>query len=394
MIATRAADGRPPLDGLRVLSLAEQFPGPFAMLLLSDLGADVVQVERPGGGDPSRRFPGFYSSLNRNKRSIAVDLKTRDGRKVLHRLAAGADVLLEGFRPGTAARLGVGYRALSRVNSRLVMVSVSGFGQSGPYRPRPAHDLSYQALAGMLAPEDGVVRVPPLAIADLSSGLFGALAVMVGLWQRQQTGRGCHVDVAMLDGLVTLMASRLVPVLNGYSEGVPPEPGYGIYRTEDGALVSLSVAHEDHFWRNLCGCVGLESYAELDGPERVRRADLLRALLAEQIGRRPLSEWSQLFEGADVPFAPVLKLAEVPEDVQVRARELVVALAGGERHVRQPLVVDGRAPRPTRPAPRLGEHSLEILAEAGYGSDEVEALLSKGVVADGARHHAGAGAAG
>jgi crotonobetainyl-CoA:carnitine CoA-transferase CaiB-like acyl-CoA transferase len=376
-----------PLQGVRVLSMAEQFPGPFATLLLADLGADVIQIERPSGGDPSRRFPAFYAALNRNKRSIAVDLKTRDGVEVVLRMARGADVFLEGFRPGTVERLGVGYQELRTVNDKIVYVSISGFGQTGPYRDRPAHDLSYQALSGMLESRyRNRVELPSLAIADLSSGMFAALAVTLGLWLRDNRGTDSYIDVSMLDSLITMMATQLVPVMNAGSTAVPPEPGYGIYRTADGACLSLSVAHEDHFWRNLCRCTGLDQYAELTGPERVRDLCSLRERLAAVIATRPLKEWMDLLDKGDVPFAPVLALKQVATDAQVRARDMIVRLCNGgyeESHVRQPLVIGERTFGPTRPTPKLGEHSREVLQDAGYLPQEIEELIRKGIALDG-----------
>lgn len=376
----------PPLQGVRVLSMAEQFPGPFATMLLADLGADVVQIERPAGGDPSRKFPAFYSALNRNKRSIAVDLKAPRGLDVVRRMAKAADVFLEGFRPGTVDRLGVDYQEIRALNDRIVYVSISGFGQTGPYRDRPAHDISYQALSGMLAAAfRGATEGPGLAIADLSSGMFAALAVLLGLWTREHRGAGSYIDVSMLDGLVTLMATHLVPVMNSRPAHIPPEPGYGVYRTADDEYVSLSVAHEDHFWRNLCRCIGLDEYAGLSGAERVRDVHALRERLAAAIGQRPLKEWANVFNKEDVPFAPVLALTQVSSDAQVQARELIVRISNGgseETHVRQPLVIGNRAPAPNRPAPKLGEHSREVLQDLGYLPQEIEDLIRAGVAFD------------
>ena len=190
-----------PLAGVRVISLAQQYPGPFATMVLADLGADVVLVERPGTGDPARAFPGFFHALARGKRSVALDLKCDAGRAAMRQLIAGAGVLLEGFRPGTMTRLGLGPEVLLHDQPGLVYVSISGFGQTGPHRARPGHDLTYQAEAGMLyehLPPSPPPRAPALALGDLSAGMFAVQAVLLGLVGQSRTGRGGYYD--NLDG--------------------------------------------------------------------------------------------------------------------------------------------------------------------------------------------------
>lgn len=379
-----------PLSGVVVLSLAEQYPGPYATLLMADMGADVILVERPHGGDPARQFPSFHESLNRNKRSVALDLKASEGREALLRLVRGADVLLEGYRPGTMGRLGLGADVLHEVNPRLVIASVSGFGQDGPYRDRPAHDLSYQATAGMLhelVSDDRTGPVAELAVGDLSSAMFTAVGVLAALLQRERTGSGSHVDVSMTDGLVSWMTTQLGPVLNGTPAAtIGDEPGYGVFRTANG-LLSLSVAHEDWFWRPLCGLLGMDDVAGLRAQERVARRDELRARMAEVLARRPRDEWVAALDEAGVPVGPVLSLAEVAQDPHVAARGLIVDVPGDEarpsrRHVRQPLVFDGTAFGPTRHVPALGEHSAQVLRASGLTDDEVDKLLASGAVVE------------
>jgi crotonobetainyl-CoA:carnitine CoA-transferase CaiB-like acyl-CoA transferase len=233
-----------PLSGVRVLSLAEQYPGPYATLLLADLGADVVLVERPGGGDPSRKFPHFFVAINRKKRSVALDLKQPEGRAELTKLVRNADVFFEGYRPGVIDRLGFGHDDVLRLNPEIVYVSISGFGQSGPYRDRPAHDLSYQAVAGLLhtQAELGELAEPPsLPIGDLTSGTFAALAALVGLVARGRSGRGTFADVSVVDTLLSWMTTQVVPVLNRTGvPGIPREPGYRTYLTADRGVVARS----------------------------------------------------------------------------------------------------------------------------------------------------------
>lgn len=367
-----------PLAGYRVLSLAEQYPGPFATLLLSDLGADVVQVERPAGGDPARRYPAFHAALNRGKRSAALDLKDPGGVDAVRTLAARADVLLEGFRPGVMGRLGLDADHLTAENPGLVYVSVSGFGQTGPYRDRPAHDLSYQAMTGLLGP-DVTDALPVLSLADLTSGLFAAIAALTGLAGRAGNGgRGGRYDVSMFDSLVSLMTTHLVPAANGAApETLGDDPGYGCYPTADGRWLALSIAFEDHFWRALCGVLDLPGYADVDGVRRVERRVELRAAVASALGARALADWEPELTAAGVPFGAVRAPRELLDDPHLGARGMLTRV-NDEIHLRQPLVIDGRAPGPRSGCPGLGEHTEAVLVEAGLGGDRIRALLESG----------------
>ncbi|TXL73259.1 CoA transferase [Vineibacter terrae] len=358
------------LDGIRIVSLAEQYPGPYATLLLADMGADVILVERPGGGDPARQFPAFHAALNRNKRSVALDLKTEAGRQALRDLVGGADVLMEGFRPGTMERLGFGYDAMAALNPRLVYVSISGFGQTGPYRDRPAHDISYQAVAGFLFrhAETGSTANPgEVAVGDLSSGMFAALGTLAALFERTRTGRGKHVDVSMTDGLVSWMSVMIGPALNGVPiADIGAEPAYGLFRCADGKLLSLSIAHEDWFWRPFCSLIGMDDAAALTRGERVAQTQALTRRIADIMATRDRDAWGAALDAAGIPWGPVNGLAEAADDPHFRARGLfrrVDGSDGGTRwHVAQPLVFSGERPGPQRDAPRLGEHTEEILA--------------------------------
>lgn len=362
-----------PLDGLKVLSMAEQYPGPYATLLLADLGADVILIERPGMGDPARQFPSFFAALNRNKRSVAIDLKSDSGRDALKRLVETADIFLEGFRPGTMKRLGLDYESLSALNPRLIYASISGFGQEGPYRDRPAHDLSYQGMAGFLFrdAETGIPpeRAPDVAVGDLSSGMFAAVGVLSAVIQRASTGRGCFIDVAMTDGLVSWMSVYLGAVLNGETPAdIGAEPAYRSYACGDGKLITLSIAHEDWFWDPFCKVVGLDDAIGLKRPDRVARTKELSARIDAALKAKPRDEWGALFDTNGVPWGPVLSLKEVTEDPNFRARNLFREVAG-ERHVAQPLTFDGDHPGPERPTPKLGEHTDEVLSQAGIARE-------------------------
>ena len=264
------------LDGFRIVCLAEQYPGPYATLLLADLGADVILVERPGSGDPARQFPGFHAALSRNKRSVVIDLKAEDGKRQLRDLIASADVLMEGFRPGTMERLGFGYAAVELLNPKLVYVSISGFGQSGPYRDRPAHDLSYQAIAGFLfrqAETGALDSHGEIAIGDLSSGMFAAIGTLAALLECTRTGRGKYIDVSMTDGLLSWMSVLVGPVLNGQAVAdIGAEPAYGLFRCAGNKILSLSIAHEDWFWKPFCKLLVMDDVADLGRDQRVAQA--------------------------------------------------------------------------------------------------------------------------
>lgn len=377
-----------PLDGIRVVSLAQQYPGPYATLLLSDLGADVVIVEMPEGGDPTRKFPYFYGSLNRGKRSIAIDLKDDAGRDAFLALVRTADVLLEGFRPGTMGRLGLDIPILKEVNKKLVYVSISGFGQDGPYRNRPGHDLTYQAEAGMFY--DNLLSVPnpvppSLAIGDLTAGLFAVQAVLIGLLQRSNGDKFHYFDVSMFDCLISLLTAHIAPVLNGSgAAGFPYEPGYGVFTSADGSRLAVGVAHEDHFWQRLCDALGLFEERDLSSEERFTDHLRLSTRLSAAIGAKSIGELEKLLEEADVPFGRLRSLEELPGHPHIQARELFIELDVGQgvpqTFVRQPLRIDGAGPGPKHGVPSLGSDTLSVLLDVGLTASEVQDLVNRGVV--------------
>lgn len=363
----------PPLQGLRVISLAEQYPGPYATLLLADLGADVILVERPGTGDPARQFPAFFSALNRNKRSVALDLKTESGRAALLELTQRSDVVLDGFRPGKLAALGLGYEALSAVNRRLIYVSITGYGLWGPYKERAGHDLSYQALAGFLAHQASAGEpgpIPPIPLADAFAGLFATIAVLAALRGRQATGEGTHVDVSMTDALVSVLTIYLAPLSNGASiDDLMQEPAYATFACADRRLLTISIAHEDWFWAPFCEVLGLTELAHLTRSERIADRANLRHSIAERIRTRPRADWAPLLDANGIPWGPVNCHEDVIRDPHFLARRLLQTVnrpdGNIERHVVQPLKFPKFTTRIVRPAPELGQHTQEVLREIG-----------------------------
>ena len=394
-----------PLDGLRVLDLTRLLPGGFCSLLLADFGADVIKVEDTGLGDYVRWAPPYYEgvepsargslflSLNRGKRSIRVDLKTQAGKEVLLRLVRDADVLLESFRPGVLDRLGVGYERLRQRNPGLVYCAITGYGQTGPNRDRPGHDINYLGLNGILG-LSGEADGPPVSagaqIADLGGGALMAVAgIMFALAERERSGEGQLVDCSMFDGSLSWLAMLAGEFLAG---GPAPRRGrtslaggivcYRPYRCADG-YVTLG-ALEPKFWSTFCRGVGREDLAEhaFDPPgSDAHRA--VESIFAE----RTREQWGAFAAEHDCCLEPVLDLDEALDSELVAAREMVVELdqPGAVRPVRLlgvPFKLSRTPGDPKRaPGPGLGEHTTEVLAEAGFSDAEIEALHASGAVA-------------
>jgi len=352
------------LAGLKVVSMAEQYPGPFCTMILTDMGADVIQVERPGGGDPSRFLKSFYESLNRGKRSIALDIRDREERERLLELIASADVFLEGFRPGKLAAYGLGHDDLARLNPRLIYCSISGYGQTGPYRDRPAHDLTIQGVAGALHERvvGDVSGLPPATLlGDGAAALFAVIGVLSALAARNRTGRGTFVDVSMADSVLAMQTPFIASA--GEDGPAPPqaEPAYDVFRCADGRFLSLSIAHEDAYWSRLCDDLGLRDIARLSRPERVSRRRELQRRIAGEIARFPFAHWSSRFEASGQMWGPVHALKDLGDDPQIAARGLIETLerADGTTQpaVRQPIRFSAYANAPLRRAPELDEHA-------------------------------------
>jgi crotonobetainyl-CoA:carnitine CoA-transferase CaiB-like acyl-CoA transferase len=390
-----------PLAGIRVLDLSRLLPGPYATLVLADLGADVVKIEEPGRGDYLRWMPplagqqsGAFHALNRNKRSLALDLRAPGGPGVLLRLARSADVLVESFRPGVLERRGCGPSRLREENPRLVWCSISGYGQDGPYRDVAGHDLDYCAIAGSLAVNGPPDRPLPygVPVADLAGGAWPAVAaILAGLVRRAATGRGGVADVSMTEGALAALA---MPLAVAWARGAPLARGgealnggaacYRTYRAADGRFVALG-ALEPEFFARFCAAAGRPDLAARQHEDGGRGPVAeLEALFAS----RARDEWAAFGREHDVCLAPVLEGDEPRADAQLRARGAFVEIptpweGRAMPGVACPVRLDG-APLPLRPAPRLGEHTDEVLREGGFTAGEIEALRIAGAVPAGA----------
>lgn len=378
--AARAGDTpAEPLAGLRVLMLAQQFPGPFMGSILADLGADVVIVENPDSGDPTRRFPGCFETLNRNRRAVALDLKSVPGRAALLALARSADALVEGFRPGAMDRLNLSAGVLRARNPDLIVVSISAFGQTGPDAAAAAHDLAIQARAGLV--HDSVAwQRDPLPLADVSSAMYAVIALLAALIRRAAGGRGCAVDISMLESLLSWQALALVPAVNGWPPAPypPRDPGYGVFEVRGGRLIALSIAGEDRQWQRLCESLGMADLAGLTAERREQSRDQIVARLRAELSSRG-TEICETLVRAGVSAAWVRTVDDVARDPQVVSRNLIVPVAesAGARGLRQPILFDGRATAVRRMAPGLGQHTREVLLEAGCPAEVIAEVLAR-----------------
>jgi len=389
-------DAGAPLAGVRVLDFTRLLPGPVCTLYLADLGADVVKIEDTGAGDYARSIgarghgpSAFFRNINRGKRSLAVDLKTAEGRDCVLALAREADIVVESFRPGVMAALGLDHAAIDARNPRVVHASISGYGQTGPRAAMAGHDINYLGYAGVLdqtGTAGGAPAICNLQVADLLGGAASAaIAILAALAGAGRSGRGRYIDVAMADAVLAHQHFALQALtVHGHtlprgddllSGGVPC---YGVYPTQDGRYLAVG-ALEDKFWRLLCAALGRDDLAPhglATGDEGAR----VRAELVAIFAAQPLSHWIARFDAVDCCVTPVATLDEALDDPQFRARGMVGRRGDGSRYFAPPWTLARDAAFTARDAPRQGEHSREILASAGYDAQAIDALVAKRVV--------------
>ena len=384
---------RGPLAGVRVLDLTRVLAGPYGTTLLYELGAEILKIEMPGHGDDTRAFPPFkngesvyFASINRGKRSLALNLKDAGDRAVFERLLARADVLVENFRPGAMDALGYGYETLKESHPGLLYASISGFGHTGPYKDLPAYDLIVQALGGMISingPEGGPGVRLGISLADLAAGVFAALAISSALYERRASGKGRFIDIAMLDVQTMLLESALVRQLaTGETQGPtgsrhPVITPFDVFAAKDGPI-ALACANEGLF-AAFCAAIGREDF--LRDPRfstlyaRFANHAALKPEIEKALSARSVADWTALFRAGGVPAAPIHTMADVVNDAQLKARGMFVEIDDPEMG---PLAVAGSAFKisgfaqsPTRPpAPNLDEARADILAELGFGAEE------------------------
>lgn len=389
---------RQALEGIRVLDLSRMLPGPYCSMMLGDLGAEVIKVEENKIGDPTRWSPPMVSrqgaaflQVNRNKKSIALDLKQPEGRDIFLKLASRADIVLEQFRPGVVDRLGISYSAVSEINPRILYCSLTGFGQDGPHCDRSGHDLNYLALSGVLGlttDERGTPIIPGVQVADLAGGMIAAFAILAALAAREKTNRGQLIDVSMFDCMLAMLpvpaahqfAGNAIPVGGKYALS-GSHPFYNIYETSDHKFMTLG-ALEPKFWENFCRRVGREDLIarQFDGGER--RENLFQEV-RDVFKARTQAEWVELMRDADACCEPVLAMTEAFEHAETRAREMILETEhpteGNIKQLGFAYKLSDTPPRVTRHSPALGEHTDELLAEIGITGQERERLKREGI---------------
>ena len=391
------------LKGITVLDLSRVLAGPLCTMMLADLGAEVVKVERPGGGDETREWgppwagdeSAYYLSVNRNKRGITVDLKAEEGREVVRRLAAKADILVENFKTGTLDKMGLGYDDLAPLNPGLIFCSITGYGHTGPDRDQPGYDFAIQGRGGIMSitgEPDGPPMKVGLAIVDVTAAQYAAVAILAALEARHTTGRGQRIDISLLDSQIAWLVNRAGNYLVGGAEpqrhgnAHPSIVPYESFRARD-KWFTVAVGNDSQFAR-LAQTLGAPELASdprfVSNPARVEHRLELVELLSGYFRRRDAEEWLTVFRREKIPGGPINSIPEALADPQVLARDMVIEMphptAGVVRLVGSPLKLSETPAAYVRHPPLLGEHTDEVLAELGYGADEVRSLRQHGIV--------------
>ncbi|MFQ3544339.1 CaiB/BaiF CoA-transferase family protein [Halobacillus rhizosphaerae] len=388
------------LEGIKIIDLTRILSGPYCTMTLADLGAEVIKVESPKGDDTRQWGPPFveeestyFLSINRNKKSVVINLKEEDGKQIFFNMIKDADVVVENFRPGTLERLGIGYETLKKHNPGIILSSISGFGQTGPYAQKPGYDLLAQGLGGLMSvtgEKGGNPVKAGFSMADIGTGMWAAFGILVALIERDKSGKGQWIDASLLD---TIVSWQTYLAGSYFATGKDPEPmggahpnivPYQVFKASDGHFI-LAIGN-DKLWEDAVEAMGVESLKSPQfktNPQRVEHRDELLALMEEQFQLKSVKEWVKLFESYQIPCGPVNHLSDILNDPHIIDREMVVHKEhlGSQKMINLPLKFS-RTPGEIRSyPPGLGEHSEEILESMGYSKEAIESLLANGVIA-------------
>ncbi len=390
-----------PLEGIRILDLSTMYPGPLCTMLLADFGAEVIRIEPPNGGDLWRqsapRINGLgmpYLQVNRNKKSMTLNLKSQEARDIFYKLTADADVIVEQYRPGVAARLGIDYETIKKINPRIVYCSISGFGQDGPYRLLSGHDINYISYAGILAlsaRKGERPALPGVQIGDVAGGaLYAAIGILTALMGAKDSGMGQYIDTAMFDGAVSLMAWNACGYLAGGADTEPESniligqlACYNVYETADGRFISLGSV-EAHLWANFCRRIDKPEYIPLQ--REAEAQEEMKAYIGDLFKSMSFDRCKEYLDGLDCCWSPVATVAEALEDPQVKHRAMVREMDdpmgeyGRVKLIGNPIKLSETPARMELFPPRKGEHSAEILEACGYTPEQISAFYAEEII--------------
>lgn len=389
-----------PLEDVKVIDLTRILSGPFCTMTLADLGAEVIKIESPSGDDTRQWGPPFigdksayFMSVNRNKKSIVLNLKKEKGKEAFLKLIEDADVVVENFRPGTLNKLGIGYEKLKSINPKVILASISGFGQSGSYAQKPGYDVLAQGIGGLMSvtgEPDGTPVKAGYSMADIGSGMWATIGILTSLWERQRSGEGQWVDASLLD---TMVSWQTYLAGNYFATGENPQPlggahpnivPYQVFNASDGYFV-LAVGN-DNLWKSFVEAMNMESLKDPQfktNPDRVKNRDKLISILNEIFETRPKKEWVDLFESYKIPSGPVNNFSDILNDPHIKEREMVVEMdhpsLGDIKQLGIPVKLSRTPGELISIPPEQGEHSKDILQNIGYTDEQIQGFINEGI---------------